>query len=115
MKIDSYSFGSIVIDGEEYNSDVLLYQGKVKSDWWRVEGHKLHIEDLGWLIAKRPKILIIGKGASGRMEVPQETIRKLEERGIKVIAENTEKAVRIYNELSQIKDKDVAAALHLTC
>lgn len=113
MKIDAYSFGSIVIDGEEYNSDVLLYQGQVKSDWWRVEGHKLHIEDLGWLIAKRPKVLIIGKGASGRMEVSQETIRKLEERGIKVIAENTEKAVKIYNELRETKD--VAAALHLTC
>ncbi len=34
MRINSYKFGEIEIDGELYKHDILISQGKVDS-WWR--------------------------------------------------------------------------------
>ena len=46
MKIDSYSFGSIQIDGKDYSTDVILLGGDVKSPWWReAGGHVYAVED----------------------------------------------------------------------
>jgi hypothetical protein len=112
MKIDSYSFGSIVIGGKEYTSDVLIFGDELKPDWWRVQGHRLRIEDLSWILKRKPEVLVIGQGMSGMMAVPGEVKKELENRGIQVIIERTEKACKIFNELSQAKK---AAALHLTC
>lgn len=113
MKIESYSFGSIVVDGQRYSSDVLICGDEVKADWWRERGHRLQMKDLDWVIKRQPEVLVVGKGARGVMSVPQNIKEELESRGIKVIVERTAKACQIYNELH--KSKKVAAALHLTC
>jgi len=44
--IESYKFGKIVVNGKSYSSDVIIIGNYVKADWWRKEGHCLHIEDL---------------------------------------------------------------------
>ena len=114
MHIDSYSFGSMTVDGKEYKEDLIVFKDKIKSNWWRKEGHNLSLEDLTEVLNYKPEILIIGKGASGCMNVSEEIKRALEQRDIKVIAENTDKAYKIFNE--KIKEGvDVAGAFHLTC
>ena len=45
MKIDSYSFGRIVINGKTYTSDVIIFPDKVDASWWRKEGHLLQLAD----------------------------------------------------------------------
>ncbi|MCS7132027.1 MAG: MTH938/NDUFAF3 family protein, partial [Hadesarchaea archaeon] len=64
-------------------------------------------------LAEGPEMLVVGKGYSGRMEVPRETAEHIRAKGIELVAEDTRKAVEIYNRLS--KSKRVVAALHLTC
>ncbi len=113
MKIDSYSFGRIVIDGKTYTSDVIIYPGRVEASWWRKEGHLLQPEDLTEALRAKPEVLIIGTGYSGVMQVPRETVDALAARGIEVKVERTSKAVEVFNE-PQGK-KTVIAALHLTC
>ncbi|MFQ5795674.1 MAG: Mth938-like domain-containing protein [Candidatus Bipolaricaulia bacterium] len=115
MRIDSYRFGSIVIDGKPYRSDVMIYGDQVKSDWWRKEGHRLHLEDLDWVLSRGPKVLVIGTGANGRMVVPESVKAELESRGIEMIVEPTGEAYKTYNRLRGSNDTNVAAALHLTC
>ncbi|MFQ5909498.1 MAG: hypothetical protein ACE5IJ_02115 [Thermoplasmata archaeon] len=44
--IDSYEFGRIVIDGNEYRSDVIIDSDGVDAGWWRKEGHSLCAEHL---------------------------------------------------------------------
>jgi hypothetical protein len=113
MDITHYSFGKIVIDGQAYTADVIIYPGRVYSPWWRKEGHKLHIADLKDVITTNPEILIIGTGYSGLMSVPQETLSYLEIQGIQTRIERTTRAVELFNEIQ--KSKKVIAAFHLTC
>lgn len=113
MKIDHYSWGKIVIDGNTYTSDVIIFPDSVNASWWRKEGHRLHIEDLKEVIAAGPESVIIGTGALGVMKVPKETVEHLESKGIHVYIERTGKAVDLYQTLQ--KERKVIAALHLTC
>ncbi|MFQ5824607.1 MAG: Mth938-like domain-containing protein [bacterium] len=113
--IDSYSFGKIVIDGKEYNRDVIVYPDYVEPNWWRKQGHQLCVEDIKSRIEKEsPEILIVGTGAYGQVVILDSTKEFLERRGIKLIAEETGKACTTYNH--QIKsNKKVLGAFHLTC
>ena len=49
--IDSYSFGSIVIDGKQYTGDLKIIAGRVIPDWWRKDGHSICEADVTDLIA----------------------------------------------------------------
>ena len=114
MHIDSYQFGNIVIDGTGYDGDVIIVGGSVISDWWRKQGHLLFAEDIASVIEARPSVLVVGCGASGLMEVAEQTRRLLQEHGIGLEALDTKEAVQRFNELSR-SGENVAAALHLTC
>jgi len=112
--IDDYSFGRIVVNGRIYDHDIIVYPDRVKPNWWRREGHKLYPEDLESVISYKPEYLIIGCGSSCMMDVPSETRKYLEDKGIKVIVLNTYEACKKFNELVSDGVK-VVAALHLTC
>ncbi len=112
MKIDSYRFGQIVIDGKVYEHDVVL-AGKEVRRWVRKESHHVFWEDVEGLLDLKPEVVIFGTGAMGVMNVPPEVVSRLQEQGIEVIVERTGKACEVYNEIS--KEKKVVAVLHLTC
>ncbi len=114
MHIDSFSFGSITVDGVEHSSDLLLLPPRIIKSWWRKEGHRLAIEDLAEVITYRPEALLVGCGVSSMMQVTPSTISDLKSFGITVEILPTEEAVRRFNALSEMREK-VAAALHLTC
>ena len=72
----------------------------------------LHMEDLADVIKEKPDILIIGKGYSGVMTVPDNLIEKLKAMNIDVRTENSSEAVTMFN---AVEGKKKIAALHLTC
>jgi hypothetical protein len=113
MKIDSYTFGAIVVNGKTYTSDVIIYPGRVDSMWWRKEGHLLQFADVEQALQARPEVLVIGTGYSGVMRVPAETVDRIAGQGIEVKVERTAAAVDVFNDLQGIKT--VIAALHITC
>ena len=111
--IDSYSFGSVTVDGTRYSSDVIIYPDRVDSSWWRREGHNLCLEDLEEVLRYRPEVLVIGRGKPGLMAVRTDLVEELHQRGIELHSAPTAKAVQLYNRMSP--GKKVVAALHLTC
>lgn len=114
-EIRDYRFGQIDIDGQIYSKDVIILPDRIVANWRRRKGHTLHAEDLEAILdlEEKPKTLVIGQGAQGRMRVARDAREALDEAGIEMIAESTEQAVVSYNAL---RDRsDVAAALHLTC
>jgi len=113
MKVDSYSFGQIVIDGKSYTEDVIIFPDRVKSNWWRRSGHEVCGEDLREVLEEKPETLIIGTGGYGAVKVLPETEERLQAEGIRLVAEKSGEAVNTFNEL--VKTKKVAAGLHLTC
>ena len=112
MIIESYSFGKMKVDGSIFDSDLIIFPEKVKSSWWRSQGHYLQLEDLGDILDYRPKILVIGTGYSGRMDVADEVKKELESAGIEYYIEKSSKAVEIFNKIDSEKK---VGAFHLTC
>lgn len=111
--IESYSFGMIVIDGRAYTSDVLITSRGVRSGWRREQGHLLQWKDLDDVLAEKPEVLVVGSGWSGMMKVHEEVLRLAKERGIRLVVQPTASAVETFNGMAG--QKNVAAALHLTC
>jgi len=120
--IESYGFGRMRIAGEEHRKDLIAFapgvggdSERVEGGWWRKEGHSLHPEDLAAVEAARPRFLVVGRGAHGRMVVPEKTLAWL--RGLRieaVVCPDTPEGVRRYNELLAEGER-VAGAFHLTC
>ncbi|MFP4558964.1 MAG: Mth938-like domain-containing protein [Archaeoglobaceae archaeon] len=115
MRVESFSFGRMTIDGKQYTSDVIVSKdGMINSSWWRKEGHNVHPGDIGEIIDANPEIVIFGTGASGLMKVSKEVKEQLQQKGIDVDHMLTSKAKDKFNELVN-QGKRVVLAAHLTC
>ena len=111
-RLEDYSFGRIVVDGEEHTNDLIVLPGRVVPNWWRKEGHSLVMDDLDEVEDELPERLIVGCGAHGQLRPHPAVIEALRERGVEVEALHTGDAVRRYGESDE---RRTAAAIHLTC
>ena len=114
MRIESYKFGKMVIDGITYIHDLIIHKNKVQADWWRKRSHHLILADIPCLQKEKPDLLIIGKGKFGLMKVDKEIIEYCEQNDIILIFKDTSHAVDIFNDM-QDSGKHIIAAFHLTC
>jgi hypothetical protein len=79
--IESYEWAKIIIDGRQYNKDVLILKqpsgdARIEKTWWREEGHVLSIFDVDKilnLLESPPDILLIGTGHDGVLKIPAAT------------------------------------------
>jgi polyphosphate kinase 2 (PPK2 family) len=112
--IEKYGFGQIVVDGQTYESDVIILpDGIVVGDWQRKEEHVLRPKDVKSILKAAPEVVVIGQGSVKNMRVLPETQERLKANGIEVLAFKTAKACEIYKELRN--QRKVAAVLHVTC
>ena len=113
--IESYRFGQIIVDGQIYIKDVIIFPRRVQSEWWRKEGHLLQMVDIQEALrSMKPRHLVVGKGKFGIMKIAPEVEEYLSMQDISLHAEKTDKAVKIYNRLI-LSDPSVLGAFHLTC
>jgi len=104
----------MIIDGTEYVQDVIVHPDHIEDSWWRRWGHSLLIEDIQSSIERSaPEVLIVGTGKYGALQVLNETAQYFRERGIELIADRTDEALKIFNQLSP--NRWVVGAFHLTC
>jgi len=103
----------MVVDGQTYTSDLIIFPEKIKDSWWRKSGHRLCLEDLEDVFQEKPEVLVIGTGFYGLMKTEEEVKREAEAKGIALIIEKTEKAVQNFNEIAS--KKKAIGAFHLTC
>jgi dienelactone hydrolase len=112
--IDSYSFGHMTVDGEQYDQDLIIFPDTIKAHWWRDNGHTLRTTDLQEVIEYKPELLVVGTGASGRMQTELQTKDTLSQEGIRYVEAQTGDARKIFNEEME-KGTRVVGAFHLTC
>jgi len=112
-RVKSYAFGRMVVDGETHNNDLILLPNRVVDNWWRNHGHRLSADDLEAVFEAEPDVLVVGTGAQGVMDVPQETRQAITEAGIELKVAKTGDAWRTYNNLQD--ERETAGAFHLTC
>jgi hypothetical protein len=116
VQFTDYSFGSIRIDGQTYDRDVVVDRGEIRKrkkgpskELRALHGHTpLSIaEDIPWKCAR----LVIGTGDSGSLPVLPEIEEEARRRGVDLMTAPTAKAIEVLNEGM----KDTNAVLHLTC
>lgn len=112
--VENYRFGKIVINGQKYNKDLIVFPDEIKTNWWRKDGHSLCLEDLTSIYNIKTDVLVVGIGSSGVMKVPSDVIQELNQKEIEVIVLKTPEAVEEYNRLAK-EGKQVVGAFHLTC
>jgi hypothetical protein len=113
MRIQSYRFGEIVIEGRRYRDDLMVFADRVRAGWWREEGHLLQVVDLKEALAAGPEALIVGTGTQQGMKVATEVVSHTKNAGIELLAFDTRMACQMFNEL--VEKRRIVAVLHLTC
>ena len=111
--IEEYTFGSIIIDGNQYHADVKIFPDHIVSNWWRKEGHILNQDDIEDVLESKPQIFIIGTGYSGLLKVGDTLRKHITSQGTLLIIQKTGEAWKKYNKLAP--HQKVVAAFHLTC
>lgn len=111
--IDSYKFGRMVVDGQAYSSDLIIYPDRIDSSWWRNSGHRLSLEDIKEILEEKPEVVVVGTGAYGLMRVDEEVKDYAQSQGIELIVDKTKNAIQKFNKLAP--QKRTIGAFHLTC
>jgi hypothetical protein len=117
-RITHLSWGRLEVEGRSGSfKDAKLFPGGAREWDWNETGtrHEPGIQpaDLQELLERGATAVVLGRGFNKRLQVCPETLQVLEERSISVHTEQTEEAVRLYNELSE-SDR-VGALIHSTC
>ena len=110
-KIDSSYFGSIIIDGKKFDTDLqILPSGEIQP---RERMHTVSKREVSDLLMHEPEIIIVGTGNSGLMKVDNDAFVAAQLEGVELIVKPTPQAVQEFNKLS--RGKKVAAVFHVTC
>jgi len=110
-KIDSTYFGSVVIDGRKFDTDmVVCWDGDLRE---RQKSHVFEKREFEDLMMKDPEVIIIGTGQSGLVKVDPSTDIAAKLGGIDIIVAKTPIAIQEFNKL--VKKKKAIAVIHVTC
>jgi len=119
--INKYEFNLITINNKDYKYDVIVDWNDEVDDWFRDDHHVVELKDITSAVKKKPTILIIGLGENGMVEVKKEVENYCKQSDIKLIKENTPKAVEVFNDkikrshLAEWEQERVVGLFHLTC
>ena len=113
MRIQRFRLGEIVIRGEMYTDDVIVFEDGVRQRWRRKEGHLLQLEDLEEALAPKPEALIVGTGTDERMKVSPEGVAHTRQAEIELLQFDPRRACQTFNHLHG--KRRIVAVLHLTC
>jgi hypothetical protein len=115
MRFESFSFGSIRIDGVTYDHDVVIDRGEVRKRkkgasrrFHEAYGHTpLSIdEDIPWDCRR----LVVGTG-TGALPVMEQVKREAGRREVELVILPTSRAIELLNQ----RPADTNAILHVTC
>jgi hypothetical protein len=116
MQFGRFSFGSIEVDGQTYDHDLVIDRGRIRkrrkgpSKPFRSRyGHTplSLVEDIPWSCQR----LVVGSGAHGALSVMADVAEEAQRRGVELVILPTAEAI----EDLETERKDTNAILHVTC
>jgi len=118
LRIDSFRFGSIVIEGRKYGRDVLmLADGTVKQrkgGFWKFGSHVFKKEEIDELVRANPEVIVLGTGTNARAKLASDAELLMKEANIELMAVPSHEAVERLTRLVE-EGKRVSAIIHITC
>ena len=117
-QINSTHFGSITIDGEKHENDVLIrLSGEVTKRKKKLSkaiygtSHVISLDEAKYIFEERAERLIIGTGQTGMVKLSDEAADYFKKNKCHVQMLPTPDAIQIWNEL----DGEIIALFHVTC
>jgi len=121
MRIDSFKFGAIEIDGKRYGKDVAIDASggidKRREGFLKFGSHNItreEIEDLSHR-GEKPDLLIVGLGTSCAAKLDPAAEKWAGEAGVELVAASSPEAVERFNREQEKGQRKVAALIHITC
>lgn len=116
--VTAFSWGEVMVAGyDQPFNDVKIYPGGARAwDWNETGTHHvpgIQPADVEELLQNGAETVILTKGVHERLQVCQETLDMLEERGIPYHILQTQKAIELFNKLCQTTR--VGILIHSTC
>lgn len=106
--INSTSFGHVTVNGKDYPHDIWLFaDGTIKR---RDTDHDFSGKEFE-MISKGADTVVVATGQSGVCRVSGEAKQLAQEKGVKLIIEETPEAIETFNKIEGKK----AIAVHVTC
>lgn len=117
-RVNSFKFGTIVVDDKKYSRDVFLYpDGRIKKrkgGFWKFGSHAIKREEIEELVNSTPYIIIVGNGTDGKAKLNPDADALLNASGVESVIIPSQEAVDKFNELST-QGRHPAALIHITC
>jgi hypothetical protein len=117
MQARLIQFGSIEVEGREYDNDIVIEGGRVRKR--KKKPSKPHRDEYGHTPLSADEQLpwggdrlIIGTGAYGSLPIMPEVLDEARRRGVDLTAVPTEDACQLITSLDR---REVHAVLHVTC
>ena len=116
--IEGAKFGSITIEGEKYNHDVIIRSdGRVEKRKKKLSkeiygtSHKLSLQEAEYVYEAGVNKLIFGTGQYGKAALAEDTIEFFKQKGCQVQLFPTPDAIKAWNEAQGA----VIGLFHVTC
>ena len=117
-KIGRTEFGSITVEGEVYDFDILIrLDGQVKKRKKKLSkevygtSHIVSLEEAKDIYEKGAEQLVVGSGQSGMLRCSDEALSYLKEKGCQVDLRPTPQAIKAWN----AAEGAVIGMFHVTC
>jgi hypothetical protein len=118
VKVESLSFGSIVVGGKKYRRDVILLpDGTVKQrkgGFWMFGSHSFKRNEIEELTKAGAEEIVIGTGTNAKAKLSNEAKSYVGQARLQLHALPSYEAVPEFNNLVGL-GKKVAAIIHITC
>jgi len=115
-RITRVSWGRLEVEDDSFK-DAKLFPGGSREWDWNETGTRhvpgIQPSDVEELLERGATVVVLSRGFEERLRVRPETLRMLEDEGVPVHVEQTQEAVRLYNELRE--HEKVGALIHSTC
>jgi hypothetical protein len=118
MAIEATEFGSITIDGQTYDHDVIIrLSGKVEKRRKRLSkqeygtSHVISKAEAKFVFEDGCDLLIVGAGQQGNVRLSPEASAYFDKKRCRVLLEPTPEAIRAFNRSGERK----IALMHVTC
>lgn len=117
-QITHISWGKMVVEGVGEGRDFKLYPGGGRAwDWRETDTHHIpgiQPSDVQELLDHGCTAVVLSRGMDRVLQVRQETIELLKARGVQMIVDETQAAVKRYNQLAAQGER-VGGLFHSTC
>ena len=118
VKVNNFSFGSIIIGNKKYSRDVFIFSdGSVErrqGGIWMFGSHNIKQKEIEKLLKGKPEVVIVGTGTDDIARLSREAEDWAKEQKLELIVLPSSEAVARLNELAD-QEKKVAAIIHITC